>query len=46
MTKAKFAKIVRAVLDVVCTLAPDELDMQSTLCSNIIDWCQSENVHF
>lgn len=46
MTKAKFAKIVRAVLDVVCTLAPDELDMQSTLCSNIIDWCQSEKRTF
>lgn len=46
MTKAKCAKIVRAVLDVVCTLAPDQLDMQATLCNNIISWCKDEKRTF
>mmetsp|Transcript_1666 Transcript_1666/g.3665 ORF Transcript_1666/g.3665 Transcript_1666/m.3665 type:complete len:476 (-) Transcript_1666:204-1631(-) len=45
-TKAKTAKVVRAVLDAVCALAPDELDMQSQICRNIISWCQAEKRTF
>jgi len=46
MTKAKCAKIVRAVLDVVCSLAPEQFDMQANLCQNIISWCKSEKRTF
>mmetsp|Transcript_3816 Transcript_3816/g.5785 ORF Transcript_3816/g.5785 Transcript_3816/m.5785 type:complete len:484 (-) Transcript_3816:69-1520(-) len=46
VTKAKCAKVVRAVLDVVCTLAPDQLDMQAQICRNIITWCQAEKRTF
>ena len=31
-TKAKCAKVVRAVLDIVCGLAPDQLEMVSVIC--------------
>jgi len=46
ITKAKTAKVVRAVLDAVCALAPTELDMQSQICRNIIGWCQAEKRTF
>jgi 26S proteasome regulatory subunit N6 len=46
VTKAKTAKVVRAVLDAVCSLAPDQLDMQSQICRNIITWCQAEKRTF
>jgi len=46
VTKAKTAKVVRAVLDAVCTLAPDQLDMQAQICKNIISWCKSEKRTF
>jgi len=46
MTKAKCAKIVRAVMDVVSSLAPSQLDMQAELCRNIISWCRSEKRTF
>ena len=46
VTKAKTAKVVRAVLDAVCALAPDQLDMQSQICHNIIAWCQAEKRTF
>mmetsp|Transcript_36618 Transcript_36618/g.88253 ORF Transcript_36618/g.88253 Transcript_36618/m.88253 type:complete len:477 (-) Transcript_36618:88-1518(-) len=46
VTKAKTAKVVRAVLDAVCALSPDELDMQSQICRNIIAWCQAEKRTF
>ena len=45
-TKAKCAKVVRAVLDVVCTLAPDQLEMQASVCRNIIAWCREEKRNF
>jgi len=41
VTKAKCAKVVRAVLDMVCTLAPGELDMQQKICINIIAWTET-----
>lgn len=46
VTKAKCAKIVRAVLDIVCDLAPDQLDMQAEICRNIIEWTQKEKRTF
>jgi len=45
-TKAKCAKVVRAVLDVVCGLAPEQLDMQADICRNIIKWCKEEKRNF
>ena len=46
VTKAKCARVVRAVLDMVCLEAPSELDMQADICKNIIDWCRREKRTF
>ena len=46
ITKAKCAKVVRAVLDAVCTLSPLELELQSKICENIISWCVLEKRSF
>lgn len=46
VTKAKTAKVVRAVLDAVCSLAPESLDMQGQICLNIIEWCKAEKRTF
>lgn len=46
VTKAKCAKVVRAVLDIICSLAPDELDMQQQICNNIIAWTVKEKRSF
>ena len=46
VTKAKTAKVVRAVLDAVCALAPNELDMQAQICQNIVSWCVAERRTF
>lgn len=46
ITKAKTAKVVRAVLDMVCNLAPDQLDMQADICKNIIEWTRREKRSF
>lgn len=46
VTKAKCAKVVRAVLEMICTLAPDELDMQEEICYNIIEWTEKEKRSF
>ena len=46
VTKAKTAKVVRAVLDAVCALAPEQLDMQNQICGNIIVWCKAEKRSF
>lgn len=46
ITKAKMAKVVRAVLDIVCNVAPTELDMQAQICNSIIDWTQQEKRTF
>lgn len=46
VTKAKTAKVVRAVLDAVCALAPEDLDVQTRICRNIVGWCKSEKRTF
>jgi 26S proteasome regulatory subunit N6 len=46
VTKAKCAKVVRQVLDIVCSLAPQAYDMQREICDKIIAWCQREKRSF
>mmetsp|Transcript_638 Transcript_638/g.885 ORF Transcript_638/g.885 Transcript_638/m.885 type:complete len:340 (-) Transcript_638:540-1559(-) len=46
ITKSKCAKVVRAVLEVVCTLAPTQLEMQADICQSIIEWCTREKRSF
>jgi 26S proteasome regulatory subunit N6 len=46
VTKAKCAKVVRQVLDIVVSLAPQELHMQREICEKIIAWCQREKRSF
>ena len=45
VTKAKCAKVVRAVLDIVCS-SSDRLEMQAGICRNIISWCVAEKRSF
>merc|ERR1740117_2065229 len=40
VNKAKCAKVVRQVLDIVCGLAPLAYDIQREICEKIIVWCQ------
>mmetsp|Transcript_7186 Transcript_7186/g.17511 ORF Transcript_7186/g.17511 Transcript_7186/m.17511 type:complete len:472 (-) Transcript_7186:1830-3245(-) len=46
VNKAKCAKVVRQVLDIVCGLAPDEYDMQREICEKIVLWCRREKRTF
>jgi 26S proteasome regulatory subunit N6 len=46
VTKAKCAKVVRAVLEIVCSLAPTQLEMQATICNNILEWTKQEKRTF
>jgi 26S proteasome regulatory subunit N6 len=46
ITKAKCAKVVRAVLDIVCATSPTEYDMQAGICRNIIEWCRIQKRSF
>lgn len=46
ITKAKCAKVVRAVLDIVCSASPTEYDMQAGICRNIIEWCRIQKRSF
>ncbi|MGK3745174.1 MAG: 26S proteasome regulatory subunit N6 [Bacillariaceae sp.] len=46
VNKAKCAKVVRQVLDIVCGLAPDEHDMQREICEKIVVWCRREKRSF
>lgn len=46
VTKAKCAKVVRQVLDIVVNLAPEEYEMQREICEKIIAWCQREKRTF
>jgi hypothetical protein len=46
VTKAKCARVVRAVLDMVCLEAPQQLEMQADICKNIIEWCRREKRTF
>jgi 26S proteasome regulatory subunit N6 len=46
VTKAKCAKVVRQVLDIVCSLAPKAYGMQKEICEKIIVWCRREKRSF
>jgi 26S proteasome regulatory subunit N6 len=46
VTKAKCAKVVRQILDIVCSLAPEQYDMQKEICLKIVDWCRREKRTF
>lgn len=43
--KARTAKIVRSVLDIVSSV-PDSIELQIALCRDIIGWCVSEKRTF
>lgn len=43
--KAKTAKIVRSIIDIV-SKTPDSLDIQLSLCENVIEWCVAEKRTF
>jgi len=46
VNKAKCAKVVRQVLDIVCGLAPTEYGMQQEICEKIVLWCRREKRTF
>ena len=46
ITKAKTAKVVRQVLDIVCDAAPDQLTMQESVARSIIAWTVAEKRSF
>ena len=46
ITKAKTAKVVRQVLDIVCTAAPEALIMQESVARSIISWTEQEKRSF
>ena len=46
ITKAKTAKVVRQVLDIVCTAAPEALIMQESVARSIIAWTEQEKRSF
>jgi len=45
VTKAKCAKVVRAVLDLICTHTPS-LTLQSEICRSILTWCETQKRTF
>ena len=46
ITKAKTAKVVRQVLDIVCTAAADQVQVQETIARSIIAWTLEEKRSF
>jgi 26S proteasome regulatory subunit N6 len=46
IAKAKTAKVVRQVLDIVCTAAPSAMDMQESVARSIIRWTEQEKRSF
>lgn len=46
ITKAKTAKVVRQVLDIICQAAPEALEMQETVARSIIEWTEKEKRSF
>jgi 26S proteasome regulatory subunit N6 len=38
ITKAKTAKLVRQILDIVCTASPDAVDMHESIARSILQW--------
>ena len=44
-TKVSTAKIVRLILNIVDTV-PDSLDIQVSLCRDVVEWCKAEKRTF
>merc|ERR1719491_1020893 len=45
VTKAKCAKVVRAVLDIICDHTPS-LPLQAKICRSILSWCETQKRTF
>lgn len=43
--KARTAKIVRSIIDIVASV-PDSLEIQTTLCQDVVEWCKIEKRTF
>lgn len=46
ITKAKIAKVVRAILDIVSLECKDDLNVQVDICTSVIAWCRTEKRTF
>jgi len=46
ITKAKTAKVVRQVLDIVCLAAPQQYDVQESVARSILTWTRNEKRSF
>ena len=46
VTKAKCARVIRQVLDLVCECVPDQFDAQEAICRQIIAWCTEQKRSF
>jgi len=46
VTKAKCARVIRQVLDLICDLIPEEYSTQETICRQIISWCTEQKRSF
>lgn len=46
ITKAKTAKLIRQILDIVCITSPNELDQQETITRAILKWTEEQKRSF
>lgn len=46
VTKAKCARVIRQVLDLVCELVPEQFGAQEAICRQIIAWCTEQKRSF
>lgn len=43
--KSKTARLLRSILDIMATV-PNTLELQSSLCEFLVEWCMKENRNF
>ena len=46
VTKAKCARIIRQVLDMVCETVPEDFEVQEAICRQVISWCKEQKRSF